>query len=135
MIEQLGSVLGALVESALSLATQNNSFVTAVGMAFPFLGIALSWWSFNWAEEGATPDSYCDPSPQTSVANEILKRGIRVQGRGVGREKSDSADEFLRVFSECLDLVFEIFRFTRLRCSVTLRSLESLSRALSSSCF
>ena len=60
-------------------------FVTGLGMAFPLLGVALTWWSFKWAEDGATPDAYYDPSPDTSIESEILEHGIRDRARVCAR--------------------------------------------------
>ena len=37
---------------------QSESLLNTIAFALPLSGIALGWWSFRWAEEGATPDSY-----------------------------------------------------------------------------
>jgi hypothetical protein len=59
----------------------DQTLVTGLGMAFPLLGVFLSWWSFKWAEEGATPDAYYDPSPVADIQQEILEHGIRDRAR------------------------------------------------------
>lgn len=75
----------SLLQSFLGLATQNDVVVNLLGIAFPLLGVALSWWSFQWAEQGATPDSYYDPSPSTTIEKEILEHGIRDRARTCAR--------------------------------------------------
>jgi hypothetical protein len=64
---------------------RNELLVTGLGMVFPLLGVALSWWSFRWAEDGATPDAYYDPTPESSPENEILAHGIRERARMCAR--------------------------------------------------
>jgi hypothetical protein len=73
------------VTTILDLAMRNDVLVAGLGIAFPLVGVALSWWSFKWAEEGATPDSYYDPSPSTSIEKEILQHGIRDRARMCAR--------------------------------------------------
>ncbi len=34
------------------------SLLNLIAFILPLAGIALGWWSFRWAEEGATPDTY-----------------------------------------------------------------------------
>ncbi len=43
-----GGILGTL---------HSESLLNALAFVLPLAGIALSWWSFRWTEEGATPDS------------------------------------------------------------------------------
>ena len=35
-----------------------NPIAVALAVATPLVAIGLSWWSFIWAEDGATPDGY-----------------------------------------------------------------------------
>ena len=69
----------------LNISMHTEVFVTGLGMAFPLLGVVLSSWSFRWAEHGATPDSYYDPSPDTNLEKEILQHGIRERARMCAR--------------------------------------------------
>jgi hypothetical protein len=45
------------------------------------MGIALSWWSFRFAEEGATPDTWTDFGSAIDIEQEGLQKGMRYRAR------------------------------------------------------
>jgi len=47
----------------------------------PLAGIALSWWSFGFAEEGATPDKWTDFGSSIDIEQEGLEKGMRYRAR------------------------------------------------------
>ena len=56
--------------------------LTIAGMAFPLMGVVLSWWSYRWNEEGATPDRYSDPGfGDSDFKSEMLEFGQRRRSR------------------------------------------------------
>jgi hypothetical protein len=51
----------------------------------PLCGIALSWWSFRFAEEGATPDAPMEYGRYIDIVEQDLKRGMRDRARRCAR--------------------------------------------------
>lgn len=84
----MGSIVSSIAAGAwtpLRITMSDDILVTGLGMTFPLLGVALSWWSFRWAEDGATPDEYYDPSPNMDPAEDILEHGFRARARASAR--------------------------------------------------
>lgn len=54
-----------------------------VAIGTPLIAIALSWWSFIWAEKGSTPDGYgCSPWAATELRGEEGSHyGMRARSR------------------------------------------------------
>ncbi len=54
-----------------------------VAVATPLVAIGLSWWSFLWAEDGATPDGYGGVpwEPTMFQAEEARQPGMRARSR------------------------------------------------------
>jgi hypothetical protein len=58
----------------------SKNFFDWLAIVLPLGGIALSWWSFRFGEEGATPDALVDYFT-TDIEAETLGRGIRYRAR------------------------------------------------------
>jgi hypothetical protein len=65
---------------------QSKELFDWLAALLPLAGIGLSWWSFRFAEQGATPDSLSDPgSAIIDVEQEILQKGMRYRARWCAR--------------------------------------------------
>ncbi len=60
--------------------------LSLVAFLLPLAGIALSWWSFRWAEEGATPDTYGNGTwTNLQIEEAQLHMGERYRARWYSR--------------------------------------------------
>ena len=62
------------------------SLLNVTAFILPLAGIGLSWWSFRWAEAGATPDTYDDGTWTNLQLDEAqLQMGQRYRARWCAR--------------------------------------------------
>lgn len=59
--------------------------LNVIAFVLPLAGIALSWWSFRWAEEGATPDTYGETWTNLQLEETQLQMGQRCRARWCAR--------------------------------------------------
>ncbi len=64
---------------------QTQAVLDVIAFVLPLAGIALTWWSFRWAEDGATPDSYGEASLGVGVTDAQLRMGERYRARSCAR--------------------------------------------------
>jgi hypothetical protein len=62
-----------------------STTLNAIAFILPLAGIALSWWSFRWAEAGATPDTYGDIWTTLQLEETQLQMGQRNRARCCAR--------------------------------------------------
>jgi len=62
-----------------------ESLLNVTAFVLPLAGIAIGWWSFPWAEEGATPDSYGDNGSGFRAEEAQLQMGQRYRARWCAR--------------------------------------------------
>jgi hypothetical protein len=60
---------------------QSKELYDWLAALLPLAGIALSWWSFRFAEDGATPDTWTDFGSSIDIEQESLQKGMRYRAR------------------------------------------------------
>ncbi|HEV2740628.1 MAG TPA: hypothetical protein VGU66_18855 [Candidatus Elarobacter sp.] len=60
---------------------QSKDLYDWLAALLPLGGIALSWWSFRFAEDGATPDTWTDIGSSIDIEQESLQKGMRYRAR------------------------------------------------------
>jgi hypothetical protein len=64
---------------------QSQELFDLLAGVLPLGGIALSWWSFRFAEEGATPDAWPSLGTGFDFEQESLEKGLRHRARWSAR--------------------------------------------------